>query len=75
MKLSSLTMLMYELYVKACALMIVTKYVWGYGASHIHYTSRLRVGLWVRDYNALMCSEVRLVQLDVTYCNMLILLA
>ena len=27
-----------------------TKYVWGYGALHLHCTSRLRLGAWVRSY-------------------------
>ena len=35
-------------------------YEWGYGDLHIHCTSRLRVGLWVRSYNALMWSEANI---------------
>ena len=27
------------------------KYVWGYGTSHVHCTSRLILGLLVRSYN------------------------
>ena len=56
MKLSSLAMLSYKFDVKAFGLMIAL----GYGDSHIHCTSRPRVGLWVGAYRALMWSEVRI---------------
>ena len=48
-----------------CSLDRFTKYVWGYGASHVHCTSRLRLRLCVRSYNGL--SELKLECAQIEY--------
>ena len=45
-----------------------TKYVLGYGDSHMHCTSRPRIGLWVRAYRPLLWSKVRICA---SWCSLL----
>ena len=54
MMLSPLTMLIYDLDVKGLwSHDRFSKYVWGYGALHVHCTGRLRLGARVRSYKVL----------------------
>ena len=45
------------------------KYVWDYGASHVHWTSRLRLGSWTSSYNDGCEKKQKYVQLEVAYCK------
>ena len=70
MKLSSLNMLMYELNDKVYGLMKGLLCMCGdYGVSHVHCTSRLRLGSWTKSNNDVCEVKSLYVQIDVSYCK------
>ena len=71
MRLSSLNMLMYELNDKVCSHEWFTKYVWSYGISHVHCTTKILLGSWTRSCNDLCDVKSLYVQIIVAYCKSL----